>query len=323
MRLCIIRKIVISTFVCLFLSSGVSRSQAYRFRNYGIENNLPGEVIYTLNQDQSGYLWVGTAEGLSRFDGFDFYKVQYPDSSAERYTTVTLKDKNGRLWFGCNDGTLFYAEGSELKQVSLSGSSGTGFSSILEGPDGYIYAIAQRNPLFRINADKPADVSNIMQESDANMFAACFTTGGNLLIGTQENLLICELSGDSLVTTGIVEGFDYSRITSISRLTENDSYLIGTDGSGIFKFNPGDGSNQPSRFSGYPGLEFLAIKSVFRDSGNSLWATAWGTGLVNLQFVPGTRFHRCCQIPDRRIRPGGRKPNNRISGFRGKHLDRL
>jgi len=288
MRLCIIRKIVISTFVCLFLSSGVSRSQAYRFRNYGIENNLPGEVVYTLNQDQSGYLWVGTAEGLSRFDGFDFYKVQFPDSSAERYTTVSHKDKNGRLWFGCNDGTLFYAEGSELKQVSLSGSSGTGFSSILEGPDGYIYAIAQRNPLFRINAAKPAEVSSIMQESDPNMFAACFTTGGNLLIGTQENLLICKLSGDSLVTTEIVEGFDYSRITAISKLTENDSFLIGTDGSGIYKFNPGDGSNQPSRFIGYPGLEFLAIKSVFRDSGNSLWATAWGTGLVNLQFVPGS-----------------------------------
>ena len=66
------RKIRISTLVCFFILTQVTFGQSYRFRNYGAVNNLPSEVIYTLIQDNSGYLWVGTTEGLSRFDGFRF-----------------------------------------------------------------------------------------------------------------------------------------------------------------------------------------------------------------------------------------------------------
>src|SRR5512139_2144986 len=124
MRRLILNKISLSTIVCLFLFAEVASGQAYRFRNYGRENNLPSEVIYTINQDNNGYLWVGTTEGLSRFDGFRFYKVQFPDSSGGRYPTVSVNDKQGNLWFGCNDGTLFYTSGRILEQIILPNSSG-------------------------------------------------------------------------------------------------------------------------------------------------------------------------------------------------------
>jgi len=78
-----IRQIVsLSTFVCLFLFSEASLGQTYRFKNYRAESGLPSEVIYLLSQDVDGYLWVGTTEGLSRFDGFEFFKVQFPDDEA-------------------------------------------------------------------------------------------------------------------------------------------------------------------------------------------------------------------------------------------------
>ncbi len=133
---------------------------------------FPSEVIYTLAQDNSGYLWVGTTEGLSRFDGFRFYKVEFPDSSGGRYPTVSFRDKKGTIWFGCNDGTLFYTSGRELKQVSLPNSSGTGIISILESRDGSIYIIPQRKPLFRIDPAKPEGVSIIGIDADPIMSSA-------------------------------------------------------------------------------------------------------------------------------------------------------
>ena len=60
--------------------------------------------IYTIDQSDDGFLWVGTGNGLDRFDGYNFFHVQFPDSSQLRFTTSSLKDKNGTLWFGCNDG---------------------------------------------------------------------------------------------------------------------------------------------------------------------------------------------------------------------------
>ncbi len=288
MKLFFIRKIHTSTVACLFLFTAFAGGQSYRFKNYGAENKLPSEVIYTLNQDNSGYLWVGTTEGVSRFDGFEFYKVQYPDSAEGRYPTVSLKDKNGRLWFGCNDGTLFYSEGRDLKPVKLSGSSGTGISSILEGPDKFIYAIAQRKPIFRINPAKPSESRVISLSSDPGIFSAGFTATGSLLLGTQENLIICKVLPDSIQTISTVEGFDYSRIMSVSQIPGTNRVIIGTDGSGIYKLDLGPGNNVLSRFTGYPVLDDLTVKSVNTDSNGTLWISASGTGVLEMKFMNKT-----------------------------------
>ena len=270
---------------CLFLFAEVASGQAYRFRNYGTENNLPSEVIYTINQDNNGYLWVGTTEGLSRFDGFGFYKVQFPDSTSGRYTTVSVKDKQGNLWFGCNDGNLFYTSGSVLKQVVLPNSSGTGISSILEGEDGNIYVFAQRKPFYKVDPAKPAEAKIIPFGPDPNIFSASFTGSGEMLLGTQENILICRITRDSLVTTGSVEGFDYSAIMSIKRINESAGFIIGTDGNGLFHLKLEDGEKTLSRFYGFPGLENLSVKTITPDSKNNIWVSTRGTGAVKLQFL--------------------------------------
>lgn len=287
MRSFILKIIRFSTIACLFLFSESSHGQAFRFKNYKAENGLPSGVVYSLNQDNDGYLWVGTTEGLSRFDGFKFYEVQFPDSSDGRYPTVSLKDKNGILWFGCNDGSLFYTAGRILKQVILSNSSGTGISSILEGPDGYIYVISQRKPVYKIDPKKPAESEIITFRPDPGMFSATFTDSGEMLVGTQENLMICKVAGDSLTLIGAVEGFDYSSITAINRMN-NNTFIIGTDGNGLFHLRLAGESKVLSRFNGQPGLETLQVKSMIQDSQSNLWVSTSGNGAIKLQFLNRT-----------------------------------
>lgn len=279
------QKFRISTLVCFLILTQVSFGQSYRFRNYGTGNNLPSEVIYTLIQDNRGYLWVGTTEGLSRFDGFGFYNVQFPDSSVGRYPTVSIKDKKGNLWFGCNDGTLFHTSGRILEKTSLPDASGTGISSILEGSDGKIYVIAQRKPVFRIDPAKPAEAEMISFSPDPTIFSAAFTDTGEMLFGTQENMMICKIVGDSLVTKGIVEGFDYSRIMSIHRLKSGSGFIIGTDGNGLFCFKSTGNNGILSRFKGFQGLETITVKSITEDSQNNIWISTGGTGAVKMQLM--------------------------------------
>jgi len=273
------------TLVCFFIITQISFGQAYRFRNYGVENNLPSEVIYVLAQDKSGYLWVGTTEGLARFDGFGFYKVWFPDSSSGRYPTVSIKDRKGTLWFGCNDGTLFHTAGRMLEQTILPNSSGTGISSLLEGTDGKVYVVAQRSPLFWVDPEKPAESEMISFSPDPVIFTAAFTVSGEILLGTQENILICSFVGDSLVTKATVEGFDYSRIMSIYRMGSGSGFIIGTDGNGLFRLRLSGDSGILTRFGGFPGLETLPVKSIIGDSGNNLWVPTTGKGAVKMQFL--------------------------------------
>jgi Two component regulator propeller len=132
-------KTLISTLSCLLLFSIILDGQTYRFKNYGIDSKIPNGFIYTLNQDNNGYLWVGTGNGLSKFDGFDFYNIEFPDSLQGRYPTSCLKNSDGTLWFGCNDGSVFFTENGNLKSVNLSNTRS--ISAMLSGPDGFIYVI--------------------------------------------------------------------------------------------------------------------------------------------------------------------------------------
>jgi ligand-binding sensor domain-containing protein len=97
--------------------------------------------------------------------------------------------------------------------------------------------------------------------------------------------MICEMKTDSLATLKIVEGFDYSRIMSINQTPDSSAFLIGTDGNGLFRLHLATNNNILSRFTGFPDLETLTIKSVTEDRQHNFWLSTSGTGAVKLQFT--------------------------------------
>ena len=153
MRFNINMKILNSTIGCLFLFSGILTGQTYSFKNYGAESNIPSGFIYSINQANDGFLWVGTGSGITRFDGFNFFNVSYPDSITSRYPTASLKDKNGTLWFGCNDGSVYYASENSLITIPMVNSKS--ISDLIEGEDGFIYVIPQGKAIFSIDPSDP------------------------------------------------------------------------------------------------------------------------------------------------------------------------
>jgi ligand-binding sensor domain-containing protein/serine phosphatase RsbU (regulator of sigma subunit) len=275
-------KILNSTIGCLFLFSTISNCQTYSFKNYGAESTIPSGFVYTINQSNDGFLWVGTGKGISRFDGFTFFPVQYPDSITLRNPTKCLKDKNGTLWFGCDDGSVFYVENSKLISVPLSNSKS--ISDLLEGPDGLIYIIPQGKAIFAINPVRPEEINKYSFSVDPIVFSASFTKSGRLLIGTQENLLICRLDRDSISVADVIEGFDYSTITSIHHTEDSSRFIIGTNGNGLFQLIISDNVNVLTRFRDHPDWESLDVQSITEDSEHNLWISTKESGAIQFQF---------------------------------------
>jgi serine phosphatase RsbU (regulator of sigma subunit)/ligand-binding sensor domain-containing protein len=275
------RKIIVSTIACLFLYSIILKGQVYNFKNFRVDSKLPNNFIYTLNQGTDGFLWVGTGIGLSRFDGFDFHNVPFPDSVITRYPATSLKDKNGTLWFGCSDGTVFYTQENKLKALEISNSKS--ISDLLEGSDGFIYVIPQGGAIYRINPIDPGDIKEFKIDPSFVIFSGCFTSDGKILIGTQENLKVGRVDKDSLVISEVVDGFDYSSILSIQQMGV-DKYIIGTDGNGLFILNSTDKGYILSRFSDHPELELLRVQSSYIDYENALWISTFESGIYKLQI---------------------------------------
>jgi ligand-binding sensor domain-containing protein/serine phosphatase RsbU (regulator of sigma subunit) len=282
MRLLSNRRILLTTVWCLFIFSAFINGQTYRFKNYGVDSKIPNGFIYALTQDNNGYLWVGTGSGLSKFDGFDFYNIAFPDSSSERYPTASLKAKNGTLWFGCDDGSVYFTEENSLKQVAISNTRS--ISTLLEGPDGFIYIVPQGGSIFRINPSNSGEIKIYSLDPGIVVFSACFTQLGDILLGTQENIKICSISGNSLSVLGTIEGFDYSNILAIHKINDNDNYLVGTNGNGVFKMVLSANSGILTRFRNQPELESLNVQSISEDSENCLWLSTNESGVIQLKI---------------------------------------
>ena len=206
----------------------------------------------------------------------------YPDSIAGRYPTVSLKDKNGMLWFGCSDGSVFYVKENSLVEVPYSNSKS--ISDITEGPDGLIYIIPQGNAVFSINPKNPEEINRLSLSINPVMFSASFTQSGNLLIGTQENILVCSLDNDSVSVIAEIEGFDYSSITSIRRTSDSSRFVLGTDGNGLFQLEISDNDYILTRFDDHPEWESLTRSVDFEDSDNYLWVSTFGSGVIQFKY---------------------------------------
>jgi ligand-binding sensor domain-containing protein/serine phosphatase RsbU (regulator of sigma subunit) len=283
MRFNITLKSISSTIWCLFLFSAILNSQTYSFKNYGAESDIPNGFIYTINQSDNGYLWIGTNNGLSRFDGFNFFPVQYPDSSTLRYPTASLKDKNGTLWFGCSDGKVFYSMENKLVSVPISNSESI-ISNLLEGTDGLIYVFPQGGSIFSINPTNTEEVQKFIFSENPIISSACFTKSGNVLIGSQEKVLVCKMDGELISVIEVIEGLDYSNVTSIHNTEDSTMYLIGTDGNGLYQLRMSDKGNKLSRFINHPEWDYLDIQSISEDSRNDLWISTFGSGVIQFHL---------------------------------------
>ncbi|MBK8946733.1 MAG: hypothetical protein IPM32_15875 [Ignavibacteriae bacterium] len=82
----------------------------FRFIKIGIEEGLSQSSVLSILQDKKGYMWFGTANGLNRFDGYEFvvYNNISEDSNSisDNEITSMLEDREGFLWIGTSKGML-------------------------------------------------------------------------------------------------------------------------------------------------------------------------------------------------------------------------
>ena len=98
--------------VVIFFKSSIVYPQTpnVKFEKLGMEQGLSFNMITDILQDQKGFIWIATWNGLNRYDGYNFkiYKHLDGDSTSLRVNKVAclLEDKSGRLWVGTFGGGL-------------------------------------------------------------------------------------------------------------------------------------------------------------------------------------------------------------------------
>ena len=244
-------------------------SEPYRFEYWQLDEGLPQITVNALAQDVLGFLWVGTEEGLARFDGlhFEVYdRANTPELGSNAIRNLLL-DGRGDLWIGTRRGLTRYGDGS--------------FQAVWTGSE-----------------DSAPEDSDLSAESalGSEIRALHQDTEGILWIGTSQGLVQYRKGSFRLLSLDLPA--PHPSITAIHR-DRHGRLWLGTD-FGLLRLDPSDG--QVELFDENHGLPHLQIQTLFQDRLDRLWVATlggWGQFLSDVTpSAPGSSEARLVAFDD-------------------------
>ena len=112
---------VVLCFLFLLQFAPLSFAQLYPFDHYTSKDGLLTDFVLSLCCDSRGYMWIGTNDGLSRYDGDAFRNYTIADGLAlSRVTCITESRKEpGTLWIGTNGGGISKLTNEKFNTIKL------------------------------------------------------------------------------------------------------------------------------------------------------------------------------------------------------------
>lgn len=149
---------VLSIFFLLIPVMLLAIPNNFRFRHFSVEDGLSSNSVRAIMQDKYGFLWIGTEEGLNRYDGTTIKSYPICPQAAGKYISSLYGTKKN-IWIGTDEGVYTFAYETEIfTYLNLTTSNNiriTGtVNHILEDKDGNLWFSTNGQGLFRYNLSK-------------------------------------------------------------------------------------------------------------------------------------------------------------------------
>ena len=247
--------------------------------------SLPHDDVTAIVQTRDGYLWVGTVEGLVRFDGVRsviFDKSNTPEFS-NNWVKVLMEDRTGRLWIGTLGGELLCRDrGRFVRYGEKDGFPADVVYALCEDRAGRVLIGTYGSGLFLF--DNGRFVREAGTEPLARMSVRSLLTdrSGAVWIGTEKGLF--RLSGGQLTRFGKNDGLTDDAVISLAE--DAGGLWIGTGGGGLNRFSDG----HFTAITRKEGLSHERVWSLATDRDGNVWIGTDGGGLDRLSHGNLTVF---------------------------------
>jgi len=259
--------------------------QGYNFRNFTSEDGLTQSYVYTIIQDMHGYLWVGTDNGLFRYNGFKFENYPTSDSLADNFIACGISDGEC-LWFGHRNGRLSYFNGKKFLAVNITQPDLSSITHFAKSPDNQIWVSTYSDGLLKLSKDTGV-VKHYLFKDPTIIISFDFLDNSELLVGTNTGLLYCRLkeSGEIEIIRSVLE-IPESKVTCIQKMMNKSGFYIATEDDGIFQLTNEDNLFKVSKIIADTDFDFTGIQEIYEDSRSNLWlcSKGKGNGLIKMSY---------------------------------------
>ena len=235
-------------FIILFISFLFSYSlfsqnsivNDYITREWSTLDGLPGNSITDIIQTSDGYLYIGTYDGLARFDGFEF-KIfnKYNGDNKCNFTSsrALFEDSKGNLWVGSNDeGLARIGDDETLYFNTETGLPNNSVRNIREDFEGNIWVgtaagVCYITPDYEIKFPEGDNSSEYNQTLITSLYCDSM---GRIIMLTSDKGGIYVYNGREFERYKGFDSIGEFRFTAIAQ-DNFGNFWIGTDGKGIFR----------------------------------------------------------------------------------------
>ncbi len=266
----------------LLILSVSSTAQNLFFQVYSIRDGLAASKVYCIQQDVSGKVWLGTVNGVSLFDGYQFQNFTTDDGLAPDGVRTAYRDSSGAIWFGHFEGGISRFRNGKFEQIHLSGLQGQGhIYDFLELKKGEMWIASNGFGAIHIsNAYDDADDLEYNQFMGAQglgdrVFDLSKTLSGNLFFVTDVGLR-------KLIDDHTFEPYQPGGMSNMFQLTcmledRRGMQWFGTHNGGLYRYSPGNSDIEI--FDVVDGLAHNFVFCLQEDHEGNIWAGTYGGGI--------------------------------------------
>lgn len=274
--------IIILISLCVLPLKGIAQSRI--FKSLSVADGLSGSIVYHFLKDSTGYVWMGTENGLDRFDGVHFRHYEM-DTTGDKIIYTMAEMPGGKIWAGGSTGLWTADEASGRLNPVAREVVNCGVNAMLTDKAGRMFVGSQKGLFCYVKGKWKRILLDANLLSDKNyIFALAFGQKNRLWIATRTGVYSLRLTDYKIQDR--VEPFKPGELCScISIACAGNDVFIGTDVQGLFRYNTVSKTCEPFKNVGSP-----VIKSLSSDaSGRFLYVGTDGNGVHILSTNPAVK----------------------------------
>ncbi len=294
------------TFLAIGCLSVDATSPSPRFERISIQQGLSQITVTAMLQDRKGLIWIGTQDGLNRYDGSDFFIFRHsasdPNSLIDNGITALYEDPEGYIWVGTIEGFCRFSPRREtfLHFPTVSAKDPSFQTGIIRAfcrdRDGFTWIGTGEKGLIRLNTrtgesrrfehtpGKPGGLRN------DQVYAILSDSGGKLWVGTGNGLSLWDPGGERFTHfveepgqgAGIVGNF----VKTLYEAPSKPGIIWAGTTTALNRFEPAKGTwkSYPFEPNRAGGARYGEISSIYEDHRRGLWIGTINGGLFRFNW---------------------------------------